>query len=709
MRRFLATLTLICLLAAIEMIDSQAQPQPGSSTTDHKDELKSLIELGNTQRKDGQYVACVETFGKAIALLSKPTRDDFEIFYFRGTCSEREGKWPDAEDDFKKALELYPDQPLVLNYLAYNWVDQGVHLDEALRMLRRAAEQRPDDGSILDSLGWANYRLGNFQEAARYLEQAIKLQPDDPDVAKHLGDAYVKLGRADDAKILRSAVQNRIAADELNKKVVELYQAGKYAEAIPLAQQALAIYEKALGPDHPDVPTALTNLAALHYQQGRYVEAEPLLKRALAIREKALGPDHPDVATALNNLAELYRDQGRYAEAEPLYKRALAIWEKALGPDHPDVATALNNLALLYYQQGRYVEAEPLYKRALAIREKALGPDHPNVAAALNNLAVLYKEQGRYAEAEPLYKRSLAIWEKALGPDHPAVATALNNLAELYRNQGRYAEAEPLYKRALAIWEKALGPDHPDVATALNNLAELYADQGRFADALPLYKRALAIDEKALGPDHPSVALALNNLAELYADQGRFADALPLVRRTISNKTAAIGAALPALFGAQTAKLIAADEAIDDGLNVVQRESFTTSPSTSSAAGIVFQVPSRRTEALSASRDFSAARVAWARLSWNGPRAALKTNRPAIIPASTYLPSASSRTIAASSIHGTGAQNFSIAMRNGCMLVSGIAFGPNFSSRLWASSLVRPFCGLTSAALADLVPAFIET
>jgi tetratricopeptide (TPR) repeat protein len=583
MRRFLATLTLICLLAAIEMIDSQAQPQPGSSTTDHKDELKSLIELGNTQRKDGQYVACVETFGKAIALLSKPTRDDFEIFYFRGTCSEREGKWPDAEDDFKKALELYPDQPLVLNYLAYNWVDQGVHLDEALRMLRRAAEQRPDDGSILDSLGWANYRLGNFQEAARYLEQAIKLQPDDPDVAKHLGDAYVKLGRADDAKILRSAVQNRIAADELNKKVVELYQAGKYAEAIPLAQQALAIYEKALGPDHPDVPTALTNLAALHYQQGRYVEAEPLLKRALAIREKALGPDHPDVATALNNLAELYRDQGRYAEAEPLYKRALAIWEKALGPDHPDVATALNNLA------------------------------------------------------------------------------------------------------------------------------ELYADQGRFADALPLYKRALAIDEKALGPDHPSVALALNNLAELYADQGRFADALPLVRRTISNKTAAIGAALPALFGAQTAKLIAADEAIDDGLNVVQRESFTTSPSTSSAAGIVFQVPSRRTEALSASRDFSAARVAWARLSWNGPRAALKTNRPAIIPASTYLPSASSRTIAASSIHGTGAQNFSIAMRNGCMLVSGIAFGPNFSSRLWASSLVRPFCGLTSAALADLVPAFIET
>ena len=84
---------------------------------------------------------------------------------------------------------------------------------------------------------------------------------------------------------------------------------------------------------------SLNNLAALYADQGRYADAEPLYKRALAIREKALGPDHPDVATSLNNLAELYRDQGRYADAEPLYKRALAIYEKALGPDHPNVAT----------------------------------------------------------------------------------------------------------------------------------------------------------------------------------------------------------------------------------------------------------------------------------------------------------------------------------------------------------------------------------
>ena len=153
---------------------------------------------------------------------------------------------------------------------------------------------------------------------------------------------------------------------------------------------------------------SLNNLAALYDDQGRYADAEPLYKRSLAIREKALGPDHPDVATSLNNLAVLYDNQGRYADAEPLYKRSLAIREKALGPDHPDVATSLNNLAVLYENQGRYADAEPLYKRSLAIFEKALGPDHPDVAQSLNNLAELYDNQGRYADALPIVRRTIA-------------------------------------------------------------------------------------------------------------------------------------------------------------------------------------------------------------------------------------------------------------------------------------------------------------
>jgi CHAT domain-containing protein/tetratricopeptide (TPR) repeat protein len=339
------------------------------------------------------------------------------------------------------------------------------------------------------------------------------------------------------------AQQDEIAA--LNAKIAELHRAGKYAEAIPLAHRALAIYEKALGPNHSDLAPGLNNLAFLYSKQGRYADAEPLYQRSLAIREKALGPNHPNVALVLNNLATLYERQGRYAGAEPLYKRSLAVREKALGANHPDVAQSLNNLAGLYVGQGRYADAEPLYKRSLAIDEKSQGPDHPDVATGLNNLASLYSDQGRYADAEPLFKRSLAIREKALGPNHPDVAGSLNNLAFLYSNQGRHADAEPLFKRSLAIWEKALGADHPNVAAALNNLALLYDTQGRYADAEPLFKRSLAINEKVLGPSHPEIAHALNNLARLYKKQGRHADAEPLFKRSLAIKEKAVGPSHP--------------------------------------------------------------------------------------------------------------------------------------------------------------------
>jgi CHAT domain-containing protein/Tfp pilus assembly protein PilF len=328
--------------------------------------------------------------------------------------------------------------------------------------------------------------------------------------------------------------QNLEEAEALNNKVVELYNAGKYADAIPLAQRVLSIQEKALGPNHPGVATSLNNLAFLYHSQGRYADAERLYQRSLAIREKALGLDHLFVATSLNNLAELYRSEGRHDDAEPLYKRSLVIREKALGLDHPDVAMSLNNLALLYWSLGRYADAEPLYKQSLAIRKKAFGPDHPDVAQSLNNLAALYKTQSRYADAEPLYKRSLAIREKGLGPDHPDVANSLNNLAALYKIQGRYADAEPLFKRSLAIHEKSLGLYHPTLATSLNNLASLYQSQGRYADAESLYKRSLAIHENSLGPNHPNVALSLNNLANLYLSLGRYAEAEPLFKRSLA-------------------------------------------------------------------------------------------------------------------------------------------------------------------------------
>ncbi len=187
----------------------------------------------------------------------------------------------------------------------------------------------------------------------------------------------------------------------------------------------------------------------MYLTQGRYEEAESLYKRSLAITEKVLGPEHPNIATCLRNLSLIYGRQGRYAEAETLYKQSLEISEKALGPEHLVIALSLNSLASLYGEQDRHAEAEPLYKRSSEILENLLGPEHPDLAWSLGGLAESYQMQDRYYEAEPLYRRALNIAEKALRPEHPYVTELLNNLVALYDEQGRLQDALPLVRQGI--------------------------------------------------------------------------------------------------------------------------------------------------------------------------------------------------------------------------------------------------------------------
>jgi CHAT domain-containing protein len=322
---------------------------------------------------------------------------------------------------------------------------------------------------------------------------------------------------------LRVATDTDRALHDARKRFEEalkLQRAGKYDEALPLAERALEIRETLLGTEHHDVAAAIGCLASIYLGRGEYVKAEPLFKRAIDIRVKTLGNDHPDTAASLSNLGELYYLHGKYVEAEPLHKRALDIRVKALGNDHPDTAESLHNLAGLYKRQGKYREAGPLYNRSLNILEKTLGKDHPYTATNLNNLAELYYSQGKYAEVESIYKRALAIWEKTLGKDHPYTAACLNNLALLYRTQGNYVQAELLQKRSLDICERMLGKEHPYTANSLHNLALLYRAQGKFEESELLEKRALDIREKTLVNDHPHTVTSFDNLAVLYTAKG---------------------------------------------------------------------------------------------------------------------------------------------------------------------------------------------
>jgi len=189
-----AEIQLAVNLDTLERTD-EAKQRLNKLLADNPANTEAIMALGNIQRGRKEFKECAEVYSKGIETITTPERPHWLIYYFRGICYERAKAWPSAESDLKMALKLYPDQPHVLNYLGYSWVDQGINLEEGMRMIRRAVEQRPDDGYIVDSLGWAYYRLGNYDEAVKHLERAVELKPDDPTINDHLGDGYWKTGR----------------------------------------------------------------------------------------------------------------------------------------------------------------------------------------------------------------------------------------------------------------------------------------------------------------------------------------------------------------------------------------------------------------------------------------------------------------------------------------------------------------------------------
>ncbi|HYI00107.1 serine/threonine-protein kinase, partial [Hyalangium sp.] len=236
----------------------------------------------------------------------------------------------------------------------------------------------------------------------------------------------------------------------LHSLSVLLQETGRYPEAWEKATRALALWEKALGPEHPNVASSLQQLSSITWWMGKYPQALEYAERALALKMKALGPEHPDVAKVMKTSAAALRDLGRYEEARQRFEQVLALQVKILGPEHPDVAGALSNMSVVLIDLGRFEEARQYAERSLALKEKLLGPEHPDLASTLNNLGNALSELERHAEAQEKHARALALQEKARGPQHPLVALALTLLGADLMNLGRYEEARQRLERALA-------------------------------------------------------------------------------------------------------------------------------------------------------------------------------------------------------------------------------------------------------------------
>ncbi|HXZ67804.1 MAG TPA: tetratricopeptide repeat protein [Alphaproteobacteria bacterium] len=176
----------------IALLKTWAQKDPQS--------VDIQVTLGDLYRAQEKWDLAAACYDAALKFLPQSDPRSWQIIYAKGISLERGGKWDQAEPLLQQALKLQPDQPQVLNYLGYSWIDRGEKLKEALSLIDRAVAQRPDDGYVVDSLGWAYYRLGDYQTAVYYLEHAVELKADDPTINDHLGDAYWRIGRRLEAR-----------------------------------------------------------------------------------------------------------------------------------------------------------------------------------------------------------------------------------------------------------------------------------------------------------------------------------------------------------------------------------------------------------------------------------------------------------------------------------------------------------------------------
>lgn len=203
-------------------------------SAENPNRFDALWRKADILRARDRFTEATEAYDAAIARVATPDRRHWSLFFGRGIALERVKRWDRAESDMKKALALQPEQPYVLNYLGYTWLEQNLNLAEAKAMIERAVALRPQDGAIVDSLGWAFYRLGDFETAAKHLERAVELKANDPTINDHLGDVYWRVGRKLEARFqwaralslepeadLKAALEKKLA-DEKNPPIATI-------------------------------------------------------------------------------------------------------------------------------------------------------------------------------------------------------------------------------------------------------------------------------------------------------------------------------------------------------------------------------------------------------------------------------------------------------------------------------------------------------
>jgi len=302
----------------------------------------------------------------------------------------------------------------------------------------------------------------------------------------------------------------------------------------PLLEEALALYEETLGPEHLDVAKSQFALAALLRRQGEYQRAKSLHEAALRTRTKLLGPGHPSVAASLSSLATTYFDLSQPDSARALHQRAIHLVEETSGADDAALAPFLSNYATFLQRLGEIPETIPIFERLVRFREETKGPMDPNLAEDLMGLAFAYAETGNIERARELYDRSMHIQEILYGSDNIEVAQSLMGIGGMYIRAGRPKDAIAPLERALAITTEAYGPKHARVGALQDHLTMALREAGELDRALEMGNTALRTLESVHGPDHLAVAYVLIHLAGVHDRLDHLATARTYYERALA-------------------------------------------------------------------------------------------------------------------------------------------------------------------------------
>jgi tetratricopeptide (TPR) repeat protein len=482
-----------------------------------------------------------------------------------GYVLNQAGKYDEARPVLEQALaackqalgERHPQYALGLNKLALaysetNAPDQAVAAYRQVLAIRREA-LGPDHGdyiatlnvlaTLLDKLAREQLKGDNFAAARQGRQEMLNLR------ISSVGEnhwrtinARLLLTYVDELERLAPEERRRLEeADELDRKVLELYDQSRYRDALALAEKSEETRRSLLGEGHVLYYENLEWLGLMHEKVGDYARSESLRRRGLELAKVQYGERHPRYADALHSLAGLHQQTGQHALAEQLYRQTLVLRKETLGTEDADYAESLNDLAINCGSRGERAEEEFLLRQAVALHRRVDGPQAPAYAVSLGNLGVSYHSRGAVARAEPLLREAAEIFRQAGGEANANYAWMLRALGDLYKGKGSYSQAEKFYRQALEIYEATLGKKHPDYAGVLSNLGVNYLNQGQPDQARPLLEEAVRIIEADFGKQSPEYAEQFQTLGWLHRQLGQHSEAEKVYRQILEIRKNTLG------------------------------------------------------------------------------------------------------------------------------------------------------------------------